>query len=63
MTSDKAIEGLRKLIKEESGNDYSREQIIQILALCDLMVDIASGEFTCQSCKQKYKIYGINIKS
>jgi hypothetical protein len=57
------IETLRMIINEQQNKNYTREELGSLFALSELMVDIACGEFVCKSCREKYKIYGINSKS
>jgi hypothetical protein len=56
---DKLLETLGKIIKSELGKDYSKYDLKNLLKLTELMMDIASDEFRCNSCKETFRIYGI----
>ena len=53
------VEKFRQIVKAQLGKDFSTEQLQEILGLAEVVIKIASGEFICKSCGEKYQIYGI----
>jgi len=54
---DKFIETLQRIIKETQGKDVTREYAMRVIELTELIMKIASGEFECSKCGEKFKPY------
>lgn len=52
---------LKALLNKKLDINLSTAQIDSVWNLADLMVDIASGEFKCQTCGGKSQIYAIDL--
>ena len=55
------IDTLQLMLKHQLGKDLPREEAKNLYGFAGLLVDIALGEFKCQSCGGKFRIYAVNL--
>ena len=54
---EKLIDGIQKILIETGNENTSREYATRLLEITNLIIEVASGEFECSKCKEKFQIY------